>query len=95
MGYSLWSRKESDTTERLIYTFTKVGSHFPSGSVGKESACNAGDLDSIPASGRSAGEGKGYSPQYSCLGNPMGRGTWWLGVARLGHDLVTKPPPWI
>ena len=33
---------------------------FPDGSDGKESACNAGDLDSIPGSGRSTGEGNGY-----------------------------------
>ena len=38
---------------------------FPDSSVGKESACNAGDPSSIPGSGRSAGEGIGYSLQYS------------------------------
>ena len=38
---------------------------FPDSSVGKESACNAGDPDSIPGSGRSAGEGLGYPLQYS------------------------------
>ena len=38
---------------------------FPGGSSGKESACNAGDLGSIPGSGRSPGEGKGYPLQYS------------------------------
>ena len=38
---------------------------FPSGSAGKESACNAGDLGSIPQLRKSAGEGIGYSPQYS------------------------------
>ena len=37
------------------------------GSSGKESACNAGDLGSIPGSGRSPGEGNGYPLQYSCL----------------------------
>ena len=42
----------------------------PGGSNGKESACNAGDPGSIPASGRSLGEGYGYSLQYSCLENP-------------------------
>ena len=46
---------------------------FPDTSVGKESACNAGDTGLIPGSGRSSGEGNGYSPQYSCLGNPMDR----------------------
>ena len=39
------------------------------GSVGKESACNAGDPGSIPRLGRSPGEGKAYSLQYSDLGN--------------------------
>ena len=38
---------------------------FPDSSVGKESACNAGDLSLIPGSGRSAGEGIGYLLQYS------------------------------
>ena len=69
---------------------------FPWCSVGKESACNAGDLSSIPGSGRSPGEGNGNPLQYSCLGNPKARGASWAtvhGVARVGHDLVTKPPP--
>ena len=44
---------------------------FPSGSVGKESAYNAGDLGSIPGLGRSPGEGNGNPLQYSCLENPM------------------------
>ena len=42
----------------------------------KESACNAGDLDSIPGLGRSPGEGNGNPLQYSCLKNPMGGGAW-------------------
>ena len=56
------------------------------GSDGKESACNAGDVGSIPESGRSHGEGNGYTLQYSCLENFMDRGTWWAivhGVAEL------------
>ena len=44
---------------------------FPCGSAGKESACNAGDLGSIPGLGRSTGEGKGYPLQYSGLENSM------------------------
>ena len=44
---------------------------FPGGSAGKESACNAGDLDLIPGLERSPGEGKGYSLQYSGLENSM------------------------
>ena len=42
---------------------------FPCDSAGKESACNAGDLGSIPGLGRSPGEGKGYPLQYSGLEN--------------------------
>ena len=71
---------------------------FPHSSVSKESACNAGDLGSIPGSGRSPGEGNGNSLQYSHLKNPMDRGAWQAtdhGIARVGYDLATKPqPPW-
>ena len=44
---------------------------FSRGSAGKESACNVGDLGSIPGWGRSPGEGKGYPLQYSGLENSM------------------------
>ena len=44
---------------------------FSGGSAGKESACNAGDLGSIPGSGRFPGEGKGYPVQYSGLKNSI------------------------
>ena len=53
---------------------------FPSGLVGKESACNAGDPGLISGLGRSPGEGNGKPLQYSCLGNPMERGAWWATV---------------
>ena len=53
---------------------------FPGGSDGKESACNVGDLGSIPDLGGSPGGGKGNPLQYSCLGNPMDRGAWWATV---------------
>ena len=56
----------------------------------QETACNAEDLSSIP------GEGNGKPLQYPYLGNPMDRRAWWAivpGVARVGHNLVTKPPP--
>ena len=45
---------------------------FPCGLAGKESACNMGDLGSVPGLGRSSGEGKGYPLQYSVLENSMG-----------------------
>ena len=48
---------------------------FPGGSDGKASAYNVGDLGSIPGLGRSPGEGNGNPLQYSCLENPMDRGT--------------------
>ena len=46
------------------------------GSAGKESACNVGDLGSIPGLGRSPREGNGNPLQYSCLENLMDRGAW-------------------
>ena len=58
---------------------------FPGGSDGKESACNAGDLESISGSGRSPEEGTGYPLQDSCLENSMDSGAWWVivhGVAK-------------
>ena len=50
---------------------TRMAKDFPGGSAGKESACNAGDLSSIPGLGRSPGEGKGYPLQYFGLQNSM------------------------
>ena len=49
---------------------------FPGGSDSKESTCSVGDLGSITGLGRSSGEGNGNLLQYSCLENPMDRGTW-------------------
>ena len=59
---------------------------FLGSSNGKESACNAGDLGSIPGLGRSPGEGNGNPLQYFRLENPMDRGAWLAivhGVAEL------------
>ena len=72
----------------------KQSGGFPRSSVGKESACNAGHLGSIPGSGRSPGEENGNPLQYSCLEKPMDRGAWQatvLGVSRVRYDLATKP----
>ena len=68
---------------------------FPHSLASKESACNAGDLGSIPRLGRSPGEENGNPLHYSWLENPMDREALQAtlyGVARVGHDLVTKPP---
>ena len=54
--------------------------HFPGGSEGKESVCNAGDPGSIPGLGGSPGEGNGHPLQDSCLENSMDRGAWWATV---------------
>ena len=62
--------------------FIPVFMGFPGGLDSKESACNVGDLGSIPGLGRSSAEGKDYPLQYSGLENPMDRGdrlsTKWL-----------------
>ena len=55
---------------------------FPYGSAGKESACNVGDLGSIPGLGRTPGEGKGYLLQYSGLENSIGQNFIVYGVAK-------------
>ena len=57
---------------------------LPGGTDGKEFACNAGDLNSIPGSGRSPEEWNGNPLQYSCLENPMDRGAWRATV----HEVV-------
>ena len=65
---------------------------FPGGSDGKESACNARDLGSIPGLGRSLGEGNDNLPQYSCLENSMDRRAWWAtvhGVAKIQTPINT------
>ena len=61
------------------------------GSAGKESACNAKDLGSIPGLGRSPGEGKGNPLQYSCLGNFKDRGDWQATVHGVSKESNTTP----
>ena len=66
---------------------------FPSGSVGKESACSSGELRQISGLGRSSGEGNGNPLQYSYLEKSMDRQAWQAtvcGVSRVGHNLVIK-----
>ena len=62
-----WRRDKLSTTVFL---------GFPAGSAGKKSACNAGDLGSIPGLGRSPEEGNSYAFKYSGLENSMDRGAW-------------------
>ena len=75
----------------IIYAYTFMD--FFGGSVVKNPPVHAGDVGSIPGSGRSLGGGNGNPLQYSCLGNPMDRGDWWdtvHGSQRVGHILETS-----
>ena len=63
----------SGSAIRLIITCHNLTGSFPGGSDDKESACNEGDMGSIPGPGGSPREGSGYPLHYSCLGNPMDR----------------------
>ena len=73
--------------EKKVRTCFEVD--FPGGSVVNNSPANAADVDFIPGSGISPGEGNDNPLWYSCLENSMDRGAWWAtvhGVARVGHD---------
>ena len=60
--------------KNFLFIILYLLSGFPGGAEVKASACNVGDLGSIPGSGRSPGEGNGTPLQYSCLENPMDGG---------------------
>ena len=60
---------------------------FPGGSAGKESASNAGNPSWIPGLGRSPGKGNGNPLQYSCLENPMDKGTRWDTIHGVAKEL--------
>ena len=64
-------------------------SGFPGGSVVKNPPARAGDPGLIPTLGRSPGEGNANTLQYSWLGNPVDRGTWWATVYRVAKELDT------
>ena len=66
---------------------------FPGGSVVKNTTANSGNIGSVPGWGKSPGEGNGNPLQYSCLGNPIGRGALRATVreiTRVRYHLVTK-----
>ena len=65
-----WSDLAAAAAASTVYVVVYVFPGFPCGSVGKESACSAGDLGLIPELRRSPGKGKGYPLQYSVLENP-------------------------
>ena len=78
---------------RIGMTAPLVGnSHmsFPGGSDSKESACNVGDLGSIPGSGSAPGEGNGYPLLYSCLENSMDREAWLQSIGCKESDMTEQ-----
>ena len=66
-----------DGEKWIVMKYFKEAQGKPSGSAGKESTCNPGDLGLIPGLGRSPGEGKGYPLQYSGLENSIGLYSQW------------------
>ena len=70
------------SASRIPYCYLILSTefNFPGGSDSKASACNAGDLGSIPGSGRSPGEGNGNPLQYSYLLSLLDEGAWWATV---------------
>ena len=79
--FNPWVRKIPWRRDRLP---TPVFLGFPYGSASKESACNVGDLGSIPGLGRFPGEGIGYPLQYSSLENSMDVQS--MGSQRVGYN---------
>ena len=80
---------DTEMRNQLFSIKADIKRGFPGGAEVKVSACNLGDLGSIPGSGRSPGEGNGNPLQYYCLENPMDRGAWWAtvhGSQRVRHN---------
>ena len=69
----------------LVNITSLVVRGFPGDSDGQESACNAGDPDSIPGLGRSPGEWNGNPLQYPCLENSMDGGAWQASYSPWSH----------
>ena len=71
-GNNLSQVRQSHGAEELLLSSVGLSRWLSA----KESSCHAGDMGLIPVLGRSSEEGNGNLFQYSCLGNPMGRGVW-------------------
>ena len=84
-----WQLQNSDMFKETLHDDTNTLLEFlgfPGGSEVKASACNAGDLGSIPGMGRFPGEGNDNPLQYSCLENPTDGGGWWAIVHRVAKS---------
>ena len=94
LGESQIPREKKGSISHNVFTLTVTNNiGLPVGLVVKNPPTNAGDVGSIPGSGRSPGGGHGHPLQYSCLGNPMDRGAWRAtvhGVSRRQHNWSTK-----
>ena len=89
-----WVGKTALKKKNLLAVLYDIWDISSCGSVSKESACNAGDLSSIPGLGRAPGGGHGNPLQYSCLENPRDRGAWRAavcGVAKSQTRLSDQP----
>ena len=87
-----WTWQQATSLQNTILFIIYKRYHtkgFPGGSKGKDSACNTGDLGSIPGLGRSPGEGIGNPLQYSCLENSTDREAWQATV-----HVITKSRTW-
>ena len=90
VSITLIAKSCSAITRKQNYRSVSLFIGFPGGSVGKESAWNAGDTGSIPRSGLSPGKGHGDPIQNSCLENPMDSRAWQATVHR-----VAKSGTWL
>ena len=92
LGFAECGLTNSRATEPVFGVFTdmvaivkgqwlfRIPRGFSGGSMVKNLPANAGDMGSVPGSGRSSGEGNDNPLQYSCQGNPTDRGAWWATV---------------
>ena len=87
--YYIRLKSKFNLNKNLAFVIKSFFKGFPSGSMGRKFACNAGDIGDeglIPGSGRYPGEGHGNPCQYSCLEKSMDRGAWWATVHRVAKS---------
>ena len=89
MCCSPWGCKELDATERLNSNNSSY-CELPWRLSGKELLANAGNVGSVPGTGRSPRRGDDYLLQYAYLGNPMDRGAWWATVHEVRKESNTS-----